>query len=147
MAPLYESSDFARLLTESYARLIRQPLVPADVPDKGIARWLYESAPFGILAHSTANDPLFIYGNLSAQKRFEYDWEELTQLPSRLSAEAPERQEREDFLRRVSQDGYVDDYRGLRVTKSGKRFWIEGVTVWQLIDADGVCHGQAAMIP
>ena len=146
-APLYESIDFATLLAESYSRLRHRPLTPAGMDRGYIARWLYEEAPFGILAHDTASDPVFIYGNKSAQQRFDYSWDELTGLPSRLSAEAPERSEREEFLRRVSEDGFVDDYRGVRVTKSGKRFWIECVTVWQLIDAEGICHGQAAMIP
>jgi hypothetical protein len=30
------------------------------------------------------------------------------------------------------------------VSKSGRRFWIEGGTVWQLIGEDGVIYGQAA---
>jgi hypothetical protein len=35
----------------------------------------------------------------------------------------------------------------MRVTKSGERFWIEGVTVWQLLDEKGKRHGQAALLP
>ena len=46
------------------------------------AAWLYEAAPFGILAHDTAADPVFVYGNRRAQAIFEYDWDELTALPS-----------------------------------------------------------------
>ncbi|MFI6937526.1 MEKHLA domain-containing protein [Streptomyces sp. NPDC050287] len=37
-------------------------------------------------------------------------------------------------------------YRGIRVGKSGRPFWIEDVTMWDLIDADGTMHGQAAVI-
>jgi hypothetical protein len=54
---------------------------------------------------------------------FEYDWREITELPSRLSATG---------------------YSGLRIAKSGRRFWIEGGIVWQLIDRDGAVRGQAA---
>ena len=147
MPPLYEDRDFLHLLAESYFRLLGRPLLPERILPNDGARWLYEEAPFGLLAHNTDPDPVFIYGNRTAQRRFGYGWDELTALPSRLSAEAPERREREDFLRRVSHDGYVEDYRGIRVTKSGERFAIEGVTVWQLIDADGRHHGQAALLP
>jgi hypothetical protein len=64
-----------------------------------------------------------------------------------LSAEAPERQARENFLRQVAERGYVDDYEGIRISKSGKRFPIADVTVWQLIDVDGTIRGQAARLP
>jgi hypothetical protein len=66
-------------------------------------------------------------------------------MPSRLSAEAPNRAERQTLLDAVSRDGYVSGYRGLRIAKSGRRFWIEDGVVWQLIDAHGVYRGQAAM--
>lgn len=46
----------------------------------------------------------------------------------------------------MTRDGCRDNYRGLRVAKSGERFWIEHATVWNLLDADGVLHGQAAVI-
>jgi PAS domain S-box-containing protein len=147
MTPLYESQSFFELLTSSYQRLLGRSLTGIDpTPGEGPS-WLYETAPFGLLAHDTQADPIFVYGNRAVQTRFGYSWAELTALPSRLSAEAPERQEREDFLQRVSRDGFVENYRGMRVTKSGERFWIEGVTVWQLIDENGNRHGQAALLP
>jgi PAS domain S-box-containing protein len=146
MKPLFESQEFFDLLAGSYARLVGRPLVPIDLAAMEGPRWLYETAPFGLLAHNTEADPIFVYGNRAVQRRFGYDWDELTALPSRLSAEAPERQERENFLRQVARDGYVDNYRGIRVTKSGERFWIEDVTVWQLIDEKGRLRGQAAKL-
>jgi hypothetical protein len=147
MTPLYKDPSFFRLLADSYARLLNRSLVPAGLDSEEGARWLYEDAPFGLLAHNTLADPVFVYGNMAVQRRFEYSWDELTKLPSRLSAEAPEREERENFLRLVSRDGFVEGYRGIRVTKSGKRFWIDGVTVWQLTDENGIYHGQAALLP
>lgn len=139
--------DFFNLLAGSYHRLTGQELAPAAIPPNEAARYLYEQAPFPLLAHDTAADPRFIYGNEAAQRLFGYDWAELTQLPSRLSAEAPDRAERQDFLDRVSRDGFVADYSGIRISKSGRKFRIAGVCVWQLIDADGRLHGQAALIP
>jgi len=144
---LYESDNFFDLLTGSYRRTTGRDLVPPELTRQEGIRWLYEDAPFGLLAHDTAPDPVFVYGNRNAQRRFEYSWDELTTLPSRLSAEAPERAARENFLRQVAEKGYVDNYEGIRISKSGKRFAIANVTVWQLIDADGMIRGQAARLP
>jgi PAS domain-containing protein len=139
--------DFFHLLSRSYQRLVGRSLVPQGVTRQQAAQWLYEDAPFAILAHNTSNDPKFIYGNKAAQKFFEYDWDELTALPSRLSAEMPERDARHQFLQQVKRDGYVIGYSGIRIAKSGRRFRIENATVWQLMDDEGVVHGQAAMLP
>jgi PAS domain-containing protein len=138
---------FFELLDKSYSRLLGRSLAPAGMTIEAAARWLYEDAPFGVLAHNTDADPTFIYGNKAVQRRFEYTWQELTSLRSRLSAEAPNREERQQFLERVGRDGFVTGYRGLRITKAGKRFWIEDATVWQLTDDAGIYRGQAAMLP
>jgi len=138
---------FFSLLSGSYERFLGRSLTPPGMAVRAAAQWLYEEAPFALLAHDSAADPLFVYGNLSAQKRFEYDWNALTNLPSRLSAEAPHQEERRRFLERVERDGYVEDYSGVRVSSTGQRFRIEGATVWQLTDAEGRLRGQAAMIP
>lgn len=138
---------FYQLLADSYARLLGRPLVPEPLPPADAARWLYEQAPFAVLAHNTAPDPVFVYGNRAAQARFEYDWDAITQLPSRLSAEPPNQEERQRFLARVQRVGYETGYTGVRITRTGRRFMIEEATLWQLIDADGTLHGQAVVIP
>jgi MEKHLA domain len=131
---------FFRLLTESYARLLRERLTLAGAD----AAWLYRDAPFAVLAHSTEDDPKFIYANRAAQLCFDYTWDEFMSLPSRLSAEAPERAERQALLDEVSRHGFMTGYRGVRVAKSGRRFIIEDGIVWELRDRDGKRHGQAA---
>lgn len=137
---------FFRLLTQSYRRLIGEPLVPPSMNEQDSARWLYESVPFIVLAHDTSPDPVFIYGNKAAQRQFEYEWDELIGLPSRLSAATPERDERQAFIERVAQNGFATNYRGLRIAKSGQQFWIENATLWQLIDDEGRKHGLAARV-
>ncbi|GAA0919669.1 MEKHLA domain-containing protein [Rothia nasimurium] len=144
---LHKDPDFFILLADNHRRLTGKSLVPEGLTPQEGAAWLYEAAPFGILAHNTLPDPVFVYGNQRVQRIFGYSWEEITALPSRLSAEAPEQGERQAFLDQVSRHGYVSDYRGIRITRDGRRFWIENVTVWQLTDADGTHRGQAAMIP
>jgi len=139
--------EFFNLLSDSYLAVTNKPLVPAEYEGPAAARWLYEDAPFGLLAHNTDPDPRFIYANRTAQSCFEYDWDEFTALLSRFSAEMPDREERQRLLDRAARDGYISDYRGVRVAKSGRRFRVERVTLWQLIDRHGKLHGQAALIP
>ena len=131
---------FFDLLAGSYQRLLGVSLVPLGAD----AAWLYDKAPFVVVAHNTDADPRFVYANKTAQSCFEYPWEEFVRLPSRLSAEAPNRDERARILDAVARHGFVRDYRGVRISKSGRRFWIDDGIVWQLIDADGVNRGQAA---
>ncbi|OWV73587.1 hypothetical protein ATY76_30040 [Rhizobium sp. R339] len=133
--------DFFSLLTGSYTHLVRRSLAgDGQGPD-----WLYNHAPFVVLAHNTEPDPRFIYANRTAQACFEYSWDEFIALPSRFSAEQPDRAERQRLLDAVTRDGFVENGRGIRIAKSGRRFWIEDVTVWQLIDERGQRLGQAAI--
>ena len=132
--------DFFALLTESYARLLGKPLVPPGAD----ADWLYAKAPFVVLAHSTADDPKFIYANKAAQACFGYSLDEFLALPSRLSAEAPQQAARQALLEKVSRDGFITGYSGVRVAKSGMRFTIEDGVLWELTYRAGVRHGQAA---
>ena len=133
-------ASFFALLTESYARLVGTPLVP---PGRD-ATWLYRDAPFVVLAHGPDPDPHFIYANKAAQDCFGYAWEEFLALPSRLSAETQDQAERQELLDQVHRDGFMSGYRGVRIAKSGRRFIIEDGVVWELIDAQGARHGQAA---
>jgi PAS domain-containing protein len=132
-------------LLASHLRLTGRPLL-ARLPDEteeGAAQRLY-SAPFVVLAHDGQPDPRFTYANRSAQQLFERTWDEMIGLPSKLSAEAPAREERERFLGRVSEKGFIDDYSGVRISKSGRRFRILRATVWNVSDASGRRIGQAA---
>lgn len=131
---------FFALITGSYARIVGRRLVQ----DGQGPNWLYNDAPFVVVAHNTELDPRFIYANRAAQNCFEYSWDEFITLPSRLSAELPDRAERQRLLDTVTRDGFIDNYRGLRIAKSGRRFWIEKAIVWQLIDESGRRLGQAA---
>jgi len=141
------SLDVSMIVLDSYRRIVGHQLVPTGLNAGHAARWLYEDAPFCVLAHDTSADPCFIYANKAAQRCFEYSWAEFTLLPSRLSAEAPDRAERQTLLDRVARDGFADGYSGLRVSRSGRRFFIEDGTVWQLLDDRGGLYGQGAMFP
>ena len=143
MAPSEENgwlADHAALLLTSYERLLHAPLVP---PGDAAARALYE-APFVVVSHDTAADPVFNYANLAAQRLFELDWAAFVRLPSRLSAGPVHRDERARLLGIVTRQGYIADYAGIRVSASGRQFRIEAATVWNLAGPDGRYAGQAA---
>lgn len=128
------------LIAESYARLLGRSLIP---PSPNLRETLWHS-PIAIVAHGTEADPQFFYGNRQALTLFEMDFKTFTRLPSRFSAEPVLREERALLLDRVTRDGFIDNYAGIRVSSSGRRFRIEQAVVWNLIDTAGGYHGQAA---
>ena len=85
------------------------------------------------------------YGNATALSLWEMTWEELTATPSRLTAEAPNREERARLLAAVTKNGFIDDYSGIRISQTGRRFRIQQATVWNLLGPDDKHYGQAAM--
>ena len=132
------------LLLRCCHALTGRDLVAPDLPPVEQARqvWL---APFALVSHHHADDPVFNYGNQTALRLFALPWDEFTRLPSRLSAQTPDQAERARLLALVQAQGYIDDYRGVRIARTGRRFWIENATVWTLTNADGSPGGQAAM--
>ncbi len=129
------------LVVSSYQRLTGRRLIDASHSDLWQACW---TAPRVIVAHGTEADPIFFYGNQLALRCFELDFAAFTRLPSRYSAEPLQREERDALLARVRERGFIDDYAGVPVSASGKRFRIEQATVWNLLDEAGQRHGQAA---
>jgi len=133
----------AALLLDSYERFTGRQLLPTGPSTEQRARALFE-APFAVVSHDTAADPVLTYGNLAALALWETDWATLTRMPSRLTAEPLERAERERLLSRVARHGFIDDYSGIRISASGRRFRIEGATVWNVVGAGARHLGQAA---
>jgi GNAT superfamily N-acetyltransferase len=103
------------------------------------------NAPYALLSHDVGDDPVFTYGNATTLRLFETTFDQLTSMHSRESAEPVERAEREALLARVAARGFVDDYSGVRVSATGRRFVIENALVWEVVDDDGARHGQAAI--
>lgn len=131
------------LLRDSYRQLTGRDLIDPGLSPVEAAEALF-GAPLALLSHSAAPDPLMTYSNGTGLALFELDWPGLVVMPSRLTAEAPNREERTRLLERVSRDGYIDDYSGVRVSSTGRRFRIHRATVWNVLDAAGERVGQAA---
>lgn len=135
--------DHVAILRDSYRHWTGRALVDPRMNHYEAARYLF-SAPFAVLSHDTAKDPVFNYANQTAMSLFGMEWEEFTAFPSRLSAERQNQENRERLLAEVAARGYIEDYRGIRISKHGRRFLIEHTTIWNLLDARGVYCGQAA---
>ncbi len=137
-------AEHITLLRQSYQRLLGKDFGPANLELIAFAEAIYH-APYVVVSHDTQADPVFNYANLLAQQLFELTWQEFIQLPSRCSAEPPNQWERAQLLESVASQGYSQGYEGIRIAKSGRRFRIQDVTVWNLMDNGGQYHGQAAI--
>jgi hypothetical protein len=111
--------------------------------DEPLRDQLY-GAQIAVLSHGTEANPVLNYGNHTALQLWEMDWDTFTRTPSRLTAEPMEREERDRFFKLVTENGFVDNYTGVRISSTDKRFYIMKATVWNLIDEAGVYRGQAA---
>jgi len=130
-------------LARSFKKWTGQDLLPGNFSEEELAEKIL-NAPFAIVSHGTQPDPILDYGNRVALELWEMTWEEFTRTPSRLTAEAPNRQERARLLETVTRNGFIDDYSGIRISKNGRRFAISRAIVWNLISEEGDPCGQAA---
>lgn len=135
--------DQVQLILDSYRHWTGEDLIIFPLPEAdGLGETVYR-APFALVSHGTEVDPIFNYANRMALEAFGYSWEEWITLPSRFSAEAPNRAARQKLLDAVNQRGYSDGYQGIRIGRQG-RFEIRAAQVWNLLDSSGTARGQAA---
>ena len=121
--------DYALALADSHLALTGQAISPWE-------------DPCPIVSHGIQADPIFRWANPAALALWETTWEVFTALPSRLSAEEdPEIQEdRSRYLAEAARRGFIDDYRGIRISTKGRRFRIRA-RIWTVGNL-----GQAARI-
>jgi MEKHLA domain len=132
-----------QILLNSYRQLLGAELIQHDCDPLKQAKYLF-FAPFVLVSHGTEADPILNYGNQTALKLWELNWDEFTRTPSRQTAEPMNREERQNLLSQVTERGYIDNYRGVRISRTGKRFAIDRAIVWNLTDFEGKYCGQAA---
>ena len=141
----WQEADYVALagsLWRSYHELTN---VPDDIDALTVADTIYHH-PCPVLCHDGASDPRFIYVNLAAQTLFERPWPEFIGIPSRLSAEPEARDDRAQMLARATEQGYIDDYQGVRISRSGRRFRISKTVIWTVRGNADTAIGQAALI-
>ena len=134
----------ARLLCFSYKRWTGNQLIPEAETTDNLIKALFD-APFILVAHGAESVSIFNFGSRAALELFEIEWNEFIRLPSRKSADEDNREDRERLMSRVKTNGYATDCKGVRITSTGRRFFITGATVWNVVDELGDYHGQAAM--
>ncbi|MDR4495094.1 MAG: MEKHLA domain-containing protein [Nitrospirales bacterium] len=135
--------EWTQYMLDSYVRLVKLELLPRDGTPREQAERLFRS-PFVVASHGLENDPILNYGNQAALDLWEMDWEQFTHTPSRLTAEPVNREERARMLEQARTQGYISDYRGVRISRTGKRFLVEQATVWNIRQPDGTPLGQGA---
>jgi hypothetical protein len=133
-----------QILARSLKHFTQRDLLPGNFSPPELAEKIFH-APFVVVSHGTEADPVLNFGNAAALALWEMSWTEFTRTPSRLTAEAPDREERARLLAAVTEHGFIDDYSGVRISKSGRRFRIAQATVWNLLTEAGQPCGQAAM--
>jgi hypothetical protein len=136
--------DHINCLRGSFRSLLGEDLVDPRLSPVEAALLIYRAA-YVVVSHEVGPDPMFNYGNQAALDLFEMSWSEFTRLPSRQSAEPPNQLERAELLARVTRQGYIEHYSGVRIAKTGRRFRIKDVTVWNLVAGQGADYGQAAV--
>ena len=132
-----------RIMLDSFRHFVGRELITRRGQPDEDAKTVFD-APFVVVSHGIQDDPILNYGNHTALSLWEMDVPTLTSTPSRLTAEPVHRDERDGLMSRAARDGFVDDYRGIRISRSGKRFLIEQAIIWNLINARGERVGQAA---
>ena len=132
------------LLIESFFYRTKKNLIDLNLANIDPAQALYESR-YVILSHGTEADPIFNYANLAAQKLWSISWDEFLKMPSRLSAETVETNNRNELFSKTNQQGFSSEYSGVRITKYGKRFLIKDATLWKVVSPSGNFHGHAVV--
>jgi len=135
--------SWSQRLLDSFHRWTGRDLLARDGNLSEQARRLF-SAPFVVVSHGLEADPILNYGNQAALDLWEMTWEQLIRTPSRQTAEPVNQAERARLLRIVEEQGYLDRYRGVRISATGRRFLVEEAIVWNVTDEQERRLGQAA---
>lgn len=136
-------TSWSQLLLNSFRHWLGRELIERKGSSEEQARALYH-APFVVVSHGMEADPILNYGNKIALELWEPDWERFSRTPSRLTAEPVNQAERARMLARAHEKGFIDDYKGVRISGTGKRFLVEQAIVWNVVGAEGEQLGQAA---
>ena len=130
-------------LLDSYRRWLGQELIDRTGSSEEQAQRLFQ-VPYVVVSHGNQPDPILNSANAVALQLWEMPLDQFLQTPSRLTAEPVHRDERARMLAATQRQGYIDDYQGVRISSTGKRFQIDQAIVWNIVDESGAPAGQAA---
>ena len=141
-APRHEWLQLAQDLLNSYRRWTGADLFPRGSVEDDLERlWSLSQV---VVSHGTQADPAFVFGNRLALELWEMPLEDFLGMPSRLTAEPMHRDDRQRLLDATREHGFFDNYCGVRITRTGRRFQIEKALLWMVLDGQGDVIGQAA---
>jgi hypothetical protein len=150
--PIWQQPEIIRwtqIVANSYQQLLGRNLIDTlnfieaiETPEQ-LSQNLFQ-APFVLVSHGTQANPILNYGNQTALQLWSLSWDEFTQTPSAATAEPIAREERAKMLQQTSEQGYIENYQGARISNKGKRFLIKQAILWNLTDESGQKCGQAA---
>jgi hypothetical protein len=127
-ALLTEADDFQdayiRRVTDSFARATGAPLPQSALSGQGA--WLGD---FALLTHRGDDQATLNYGNTFALGLWEASWEEFTTTPSAATAPPEDHASRGAVMQKVARDNFVRGYSGRRISRKGRLFIIEDVTI------------------
>jgi hypothetical protein len=135
--------QWTQRLLDSYRHWMGRDLIVRNGEPECQARALFE-CPVVVVSHGIEADPILNYGNQTALDLWDMTWQQLITTPSRLTAEPVDRAEREWMLEQARVRGFIDTYRGIRISGTGRRFLIENALIWNVLDAGHQRIGQAA---
>jgi MEKHLA domain len=131
-------------ILHSYQHWTGQSLFDLSFAPQELAQLLFE-APFVVISHGTEADPILNYGNQTALELWELPWEEFIIMPSRKTAPELIQLEINNLLAEAQAKGFINNYSGVRISSTGKRFFIENSILWNLLDDNNQKCGQAAL--
>lgn len=132
-------------LLDSYVHWAGKELISRSDSSYEQAQRLFDSL-FVVVSPALQDDPVLNYGNRTALDLWEMDWDRFTQTPSCSTAEPVNREERARMLSQARKQGYLPDYRSIRISSTGKRFLVERATIWAIQQPDGTPLGQGATL-
>jgi hypothetical protein len=133
-----------KLIEKNYKFWTGKELFEAKLTESELSEKMYH-APFVVLSHGTQADPIYNYVNLKAQELWEFTWDEMIKLPSRRSAGTNETAERLELIREGQEKGITFTEKALRESRSGKKFYIKNVVLFNLLGEGGEYAGQCAI--
>ena len=129
---------FVQKVLASHLRVVGQPLL-AGLTARDV--W---SGDFALLTHRGDAQAILNYGNRFVLDLWACDWAQFTITPSSATAPEDGRAERAAMMQQVVRDGFVRGYDGPRVSRTGRLFLIQDVTIWRLLDVSGGNFGIGA---
>jgi len=135
----------ATVILDSFRRCIGRELIDRSGDAAEDARRLFD-LPLAVLAHDTAPQPLLDWANQAAARAFDATPESLLGKLSSATAPPDATADRRALFDVLARQGFVTGYSGVRISLTGRRFIIENVAVFALVDEAGHPAGHAAVI-